>query len=156
MSVYEKLLELENQLKDMKKEIKQKEELIVGIEGHALFPFYQSQLLCQPLEYKHNQNSMIWALSTMIMILVDFYDKHDYHELAKKVYPTLQNKLIVKHFRLYFPTPTFSTEVRRFKVLAREEYGIIKPIITGVNSRVVLTEHGESLKKQLIQFYLRG
>ena len=147
MSLFDEKIRLEIQLEDIKKQIKEKAEIVMEIEGHALFPFYQGQMMLQPLEYKHNQNSKIWALSTMIMILVDFYDEHDYHE------PTLQNELIVKDFRLYFPTPNLSTELRRFQILAREEYKIIKPIITGVNSRVVLTEHGENLKQQLIKIF---
>ena len=145
MSVYEKLLELEKQLKDMKKEIKKEKEKKkmdkeFDITTHVLFPFYQGQLLCQPSAYKPNQNSKIWALSTMAMILVDFYDE-----------------LIVEDFRPYFLQQHLPTEVRRFQTLAREEYGIIKdvPLCKGSHSKkVVLTEKGESLKKQLIQSFL--
>tara|TARA_R110000824_G_scaffold363353_1_gene551338 strand:+ start:326 stop:784 length:459 start_codon:yes stop_codon:yes gene_type:complete len=144
MILYNQIIKLENELKDLKNKIKEKEQLqeqillrkeaLKKIKDHVLFPFYQGQIICQPLEMtSNNQNSKVWALSTMAMILVDYYDQ-----------------LTIKNFRPYFPPPNRPTEYRRFALLARDEYKIIEEV-NGINSRVVLTERGENLKQQLIK-----
>ena len=134
MILYNQIIKLENKLKDLKNKIKEEEQLLLRIEDHVLFPFYQCQIICQPLEMtSNNQNSKVWALSTMAMILVDYYDQ-----------------LTIKNFRPYFPPPNRPTEYRRFALLARDEYKIIEEV-NGINSRVVLTKRGENLKQQLIK-----